>query len=84
MEYITFKKVDDGHYDVYFDGIRLGCVYRDKAAYSYRQWFIEGDRRETIQVYPSRTKACGFRTREHAAEELARCQSSLLIAAACK
>lgn len=79
---LKFQKVDDGVYDVLFRAALLGTVYRDANAWSYGNWFIEGDRKERAEggVNGKTLKYLGFTDRARAARYLAIMQSGMIVA----
>lgn len=78
---LKYRKVDKGHYDVLFGDVRLGSVYHDPEAWSYRPWFIEGVKQQMCAggVNGFTVKASGFGTRRQAARHLAVMQSSEVL-----
>lgn len=78
---LSFRKVDEGYYEVLFNGQVLGCLFRDPDAWSYASWFVEGDRHEYQWggVNNRTRKRSGFALREFAAERVAMTQSIRII-----
>jgi hypothetical protein len=84
---ISFRRIDDGVYDIWACGVCCGTVWYNSEAWSAYRWFIEGAPVLVLPVtegaWGKKQKAAGWRRRSDAAIHVAMMASSRIIAKLC-